>query len=443
MVGLLVSGPVNERTPTTKNGRKRIADFKLRQEGKDGAVLQLEVSVWEPLRDELAKLVGQWVCLFRVEAKLTKDRKVTCETSTGGIVVKLAPDANRDKAKTKLMQCSEANTTTITAVWEPTEAALTANGPQPLVCASFLHAIAGSPNIAAAGPSTWQLVGAYVDVPTGTIFAQGTTRIWFTTVLRDQSGDVEVWADEKAALGLANVKTSAEFEKCFEEGSLLFPRCNVRGAKLVRNGKVEYRILEARTNDEIQPFTNEAANLFDLMKIFGRTTGGIVPARFVELASDPFAGIVVDDFPVRKAIIFVKGIDRSHMDKLGDQRKMVTPVTCAFDEADAVAGKKYQVIAFCHENNVSDFKFDKGYALAVLTGIHCVEEGEKEYELVVDSVATIIADNVSKTRSALRTLAEAIRKETDMSAPSEESVVAIHAGKKRCRSLEAYPSDTL
>ena len=116
MVGLLVSGPVNERTPTTKNGLKRIADFKLRQEGKDGAVLQLEVSAWEPLRDELEKLVGQWVCLFRVEAKLTKDRKVTCETSTGGIVLKLPPDASRDKARTKLMECSESNTTTITAV---------------------------------------------------------------------------------------------------------------------------------------------------------------------------------------------------------------------------------------------------------------------------------------------------------------------------------------
>ena len=38
IVGLLVSGPVNERTPTTRNGIKRIADFKLRQEGNDGAV---------------------------------------------------------------------------------------------------------------------------------------------------------------------------------------------------------------------------------------------------------------------------------------------------------------------------------------------------------------------------------------------------------------------
>ncbi len=116
MVGLLVSGPVNERTPTTKNGLKRIADFKLRQEGQDGAVLQLDVSAWEPLRDELEKLVGQWVCLFKVEAKLTKDRKdtstdgivarkdkVTCETSTGGIVLKLGPDVSRDKARMKLM----------------------------------------------------------------------------------------------------------------------------------------------------------------------------------------------------------------------------------------------------------------------------------------------------------------------------------------------------
>ena len=52
----------------------------------------------------------------------------------------------------------------------------------------------------------------------------------------------------------------------------------------------------------------------------------------LELESDPFAGIAVEDFPVRKAIIFVKGTERSHMDKLGDQRKKVTPETCAFDE---------------------------------------------------------------------------------------------------------------
>ncbi len=396
------------------------------------------------------------MCIFKVEAKLTKDRrdtstvggvarkdKVTCETSTGGIVLKLGPDVSRDKARMKLMECSESNTTTITATWEPTEAALTAHGPQPLVCASILHAIAGSLSFAAAGPSTWQLVGAYVEAPTGTIFAQGTTRIWFATTLRDQPGDVEAWADETVALGLANVKASAEFEKCFDEGSLLFHRCNVRGAKIVRNGKVEYRILEARTHDQIQPFTKEASNMYALMKVFGRTTGGIVPARLVELESDPFAGIVVEDFPVRKAIIFVKGTERSHMDKLGDQRKMVTSVTCAFDETDAVAEKKYQIIAFCHENNVSDFKFDQGYALAVLTGIHCVDEHEKTYELVVDSVTTIIADNVSKTRSALQALAEAVRNETEVSEPSEESVVALHAGKRRCRSLEAYPSDPM
>ncbi len=72
-----------------------------------------------------------------------------------------------------------------------------------------------------------------------------------------------------------------------------------------------------------------------------------------------------------------------------------------------------------------------------------MDEHEKTYELAVDSVTTIIADNVSKTRSALQQIAKAIRNETDMSTPSEESVVALHAGKKRCRSLEACPSDTL
>ena len=104
---------------------------------------------------------------------------------------------------------------------------------------------------------------------------------------------------------------------------------------------MEYRILEARAYDEIQPITKEASNPFDLMNVFGRTPGGLVPARLVDSESHPFAGIVVEDFPVRKAIIFVKGAERSHMDRLGDQRKMVTLVTSAFDEADALAGKKY------------------------------------------------------------------------------------------------------
>ena len=92
---------------------------------------------------------------------------------------------------------------------------------------------------------------------------------------------------------------------------------------------------------------------------------------------------------------------------------------------------------------MSDFKFDKGYALAVLTGIHCVDEHENTYELVVDSVTTIVAENVSKTRSALQKLAEAVRNETELSTPSEEYVVTLPAGKKRCRSREAYPSDTI
>ena len=119
---------------------------------------------------------------------------------------------------------------------------------------------------------------------------------------------------------------------------------------MVRNGKVEYRIVEAWSEQEMQPLTREATGLMNAMKVCGGTAGGIVPAPFVRLESDPFAGLRANDLPVRKALIFVKGVERSTMDILGAQRKMSTKVQCVYhEEAKDACGQVFRLIAFCHE----------------------------------------------------------------------------------------------
>ena len=452
IIGVIVAGPTQERNPTTKRGVKRIADFTVRQECKDGTFAELEISAWEPLCDTMAGHVGHWVCLHKVEARVFGDtsthRKISCETAQDALVLRLPHDEKRESMTARLLQCAPGEATRVTSQWEASESAIKVVGPQPLVCAGFLSAIAGSTGGTDAGPATWQMCGGYVDVPTGTITTQDGARVWFSSSFRDGTGDVEVFVSEAPALALANVKSRVELMRRFEEGSLIFPRCSVRGGKVQRNGKIEYRIVEAWSEPEVRPLTNEAIGLMNAMKVCGGTAGGIVPTAVCRLAHDPFAGLQVNNHPVRKGLIFVKGVERTTMSKLGEQRKMSSKVQCVFhDEPKDATEKVFTLLAYCHEQAVADFKFDKGYALALATattmsGDDDVSEASKEHEVVVDNISIVMKDDVPTTRQALQTmLAAASGFPIMLPVVLPEDVASIHNARKRCKTITTYPSD--
>ena len=98
----------------------------------------------------------------------------------------------------------------MTSQWEAQEATFKVDGEQPLVCASLLRVVGLSETLASVHPRTWQLCFGFVDVPTASIVSQGGARIWFGSVLRDFSGDVDEFVTEKAALGLAGVQSRQE-----------------------------------------------------------------------------------------------------------------------------------------------------------------------------------------------------------------------------------------
>ena len=125
---------------------------------------------------------------------------------------------------------------------------------------------------------TWQVCCCFVDVPTSSIRTRDDARVWFGTVLRDFSGDVDVFITEQAALGLAAVASRTELLDRFRAGSLQFAPSGVRGGKTVCDGRVEYRIVEAETCTLARSISQKARGALEPMKIVGRTSGAVVPS---------------------------------------------------------------------------------------------------------------------------------------------------------------------
>ena len=94
VAGVLVTGPTNLRTPNTKQGPRKAADFQLVQKPKKpGDVVQaLDFTAWERVIPQLQPLAGQYVALFKLDVALIEPGKVSIETSRGASVARLEAD---------------------------------------------------------------------------------------------------------------------------------------------------------------------------------------------------------------------------------------------------------------------------------------------------------------------------------------------------------------
>ena len=82
---------------------------------------------------------------------------------------------------------------------------------------------------------------------------------------------------------------------------------------------------------------------------------------------------------------------------------------CVFREAGEAQKRKageddriYNVVAFCHENLVSEYNFDKRHALVLATGVVLVQESPEVYEIVAEPIAIVMSDDLERTREALQ-----------------------------------------
>ena len=442
--GFVRTGPLRSRTVNTKQGAKTAADFEIVQMAAPGDQKQsVCVTAWGHYTDVLGGSKGHFVTLFELDLKLLAPGKFSIETGWSARVVPWAPLDTRMRAfAAEVMQDSAPPPNLLTSTWTPEGAAgMDTRGEQPLVTTSFLRECeAGeSKNV------TWQLNGGFLDLPTGPIHIADKSRIWIITMLRDFSGCVEVGLSEAAALALAGVATKKDFEEAHENGSLHFPRCNVRGSRGLRDplkNEFRYTVTAGEAQDDVVPLTKEAENLYGQLDKIGRGAEGIVGTPLKELRDEPCVGLLAGTLPVAKALLLVKGKERSVMESLQGARKMSTLVECVFNTAEPSTDTTiYRVVAFCQESRVADFKFDKGQAMILATQKNKVND--HEFEIVAEAITIVQADYVPNVRNCLQMERQLALQMSSSSAQKQKLNWTDSPPEKRrkCKKIQGYPSD--
>ena len=444
VAGFVRNGPHRKRDVNTKQGSTRnAADFEVVQmQAPGGQMRGMEVTAWGTHVDTLAANKGKFVTLFELEVKSQATGRVTIETGWNARVVPWGPMDERMTAfANEVTKDSASPLDLITTSWTPEAGTgIDTKGDQPLVNTSFLR----NCNAGDSKQHTWQINGCFVDLPTGAIHTTDNNRLWFIAYLRDYSGAIEVGINEAAALSLAGLKTKQDFENAYANGSLTFPRCNVRGARGVREkGEFRFTVTACEAQEDVVPLTKEAENLYNLVNMFGRGAGGIVGTAIKDLVVDPFVGLMAGMLPVAKALLLVKGKDKSVMEMLQGSRKMSTVVECVFTgPADTSDTTVYKVVAFCQEDRVSDFKFDKGQAMILATGKNRLSNGE--IEIVAEAITIVQSDFVPTVRSCLqkeRQLALNMTSGGVLKEPSPPWLESPPSKGKKCKLIHRYPSD--
>ena len=134
------------------------------------------------------------------------------------------------------------------------------------------------------------------------------------------------------------------------------------------------------------------------------------------------------------------------MESFQGARKMSTVVECVFAGPEQNTDTTvYMVVAFCQEDRVSDYKFDKGQAMVLATGKNRVND--QEFEIVAESITIVQSDFVPRVRSCLQTerqlaldMASGGALKQTMSTTWPDSPPEKN---KKCRRIQGYTSDTI
>ena len=92
---------------------------------------------------------------------------------------------------------------------------------------------------------------------------------------------------------------------------------------------------------------------------------------------------------------------------------------------------------------MSDYKFDRGQALVLATGISLAQDNREEYEILAESISIVLIDDVSRTRDALHMQTTIAKSMVAGSAevPDVSWEESPPSKNTRCRAIAGYPSD--
>ena len=124
---------------------------------------------------------------------------------------------------------------------------------------------------------------------------------------------MDVGVTEPAAFRLAGGLTPSEFEEAFNEGSLQFGRCNVRGGRSARdNGEYRYTIVSVELVPETTQISQKGLDIYGGLKMFSRTNGGILAMPMREVENDSVNGMTGLGPNAQRILLLVQGTAKTH-----------------------------------------------------------------------------------------------------------------------------------
>ena len=294
----------------------------------------------------------------------------------------------------------------------------------------------------------WQLNWIRVEEPPAgsSIRTNDGKRIWFPVTVRDCTGTLTLYIQERAALKLSGFDDADQFEAAFLAGKLWFPQ--VASVKIIRQLKtataaqegggqlpiqVDVRIVDAACQNLAESPTEESARLLHFLNAENTTSDVVMPAALHMLRKSPHYTLAVESIvpdipenlkacfvnvpsattlfrPCSQVLALVEASKPSNLQQAGTGGYKITTDNVKdllHDDDDA---RGVQLTSFCTLDNLQDFKLDpprtqaskKQAALVLISSILQESSAGQPASFMVDSVQLLQQTEVDAVKICLK-----------------------------------------
>lgn len=328
----------------------------------------------------------------------------------------------------------------------------------------LLAALSKKTNIAEIDGETtvWQMNWVEVAWPTGEqLCTKDGARLFFRTILRDGTGQVEAWMNEASALQLSNQKNKEGFELVHSEGKQFFPlAAAVKVIRTIKQEKdasggasqspgcnVHLTIVNAVEQPLAEAPTQSALALLPLLDYSDSDTSSIVaaPLQMVSESQQYAFEVTMQTEPkiatlCQKVLSLVRSTKATETIKVGEGFKLTTT------DVEDVLGeteRKFTLTTVCTLDNLPQYRLDpprRGvqYALISVTSI-------MQDTFIVDQVQLLSEEEGNAATVSLKQLILLTRQmyAPDRKRGGEWNATFSPASAKKCRFLGRSPTDAI
>jgi hypothetical protein len=328
----------------------------------------------------------------------------------------------------------------------------------------LLAALSKKTNIAEieAATTVWQMNWVEVAWPTGEqLCTKDGARLFFRTILRDGTGQVEAWMNEASALQLSNQTNKEGFVLVHSQGKQFFPLA--AAVKVIRAIKQEkdlsggasqppvYNVHLTIVNAVEQPLTEaptqSALALLPLLDYSDTDTSSIVaaPLQMVSESQQYAFEVSMQTEPkiatlCQKVLSLVRSTKATTTIQVGQGFKLTTT-----DVEDVLGDteKKFTLTAVCTLDNLPQYRLDpprRGVQYALITVTSMMQD-----TFIVDQVQLLSEEEGNAATVSLKQLMLLTRQmyAPDRKRGGEWNATFSPASAKKCRFLGRSPTDAI